>query len=110
MPLLVIPPIEFDFEMWTPKRTVEEHAAPFSRLYHKKWKTRPAWIDVDPSLQSSKMDSGVDVVTHVFSELRKFKARAVPVASLDHTATTRAAVASVKSVDKLGVALRARCT
>jgi hypothetical protein len=56
-PLFMIPPIEFDFETWSPKHTVQEHVSPFAKRYNAKWKTRHAWVDVDSTLQAAKMDN-----------------------------------------------------
>jgi hypothetical protein len=107
-PLFVIPPIEFDFETWSSKHTVQEHIAPFAKRYNAKWKTRHAWVDVDSTLQAATMDSGTDVITHVFDELRKHGSNAIPVASLDHSAAVAAVVASVIAQDKKGAGLRVR--
>jgi Beta protein len=107
-PLVVIPPIEFDFETWAPKKTVQNHVEPFAKRYSTKWKSRPAWVDIDPTIQSSIMDSGLDVTTHVFDELRTHKANAVPVASLDHSVQVATAIAGVIAKDHKGVALRVR--
>jgi hypothetical protein len=108
VPFITLPPIEFDFEEWKPKKTAQEHVEPFAKRFNDKWKLRPAWIDVDPTLQTAVMDSGLDVVSHIFSELRQFKASAVPVVSLDHAPVVVAAIAAVLAKDKKGVAIRAR--
>jgi hypothetical protein len=108
VPLLIIPPIEFDFETWAPKHTIQDHVAPFAKRYNAKWKERPAWIDIDPTVQSGIMNSGHDVTTHVFNELRTFKAKAMPVASLDQPPAVVAAIAGIIVKDQMGVALRAR--
>lgn len=107
-PFVQIPPIEFDFEDRKPKRTVQEHIEPFSQRYKKKWKTRPAWIEVDVSLRTKKMTGGIDVVSHVFSELRQFKAQAVPVISLDYVPEVIAATGRIAARDGQGVAVRVR--
>jgi hypothetical protein len=50
VPFIVIPEIEFDFEEWRPKKTVDEHVSPFPKRYHQKWGARPSWIDVHPKI------------------------------------------------------------
>lgn len=107
-PLFVIPQIEFDFETWSPKHTVEEHVAPFSKRFFAKWKTREAWVDIDPSLYGEAMDSGLDVITHIFDELRNLKARAVPVAGLNQPPSMIAALAKIVAKDGRGIGIRAR--
>jgi hypothetical protein len=108
IPLMIIPEIEFDFEEWAPKKTVPEHITPFGKRYKGKWNTRPAWLDLDPSLHGEKMDSGLSVVTHVFSELRQFNAKAVPVLSIEQKSGHVAEIAAIVKKDKLGAAVRAR--
>jgi hypothetical protein len=107
-PFIMIPPIEFDFEDNTPKKTPHDHIEPFARRYRDKWNTRPAWIDVDSSLHATSTKSGKDIITHVFDELRTFGAQATPVTSLDNKAKVVAAIRKVLAKDKKGVAIRAR--
>jgi hypothetical protein len=108
-PLLTIPKIEFDFDEWKPRKTVQKHVEPFARRFKAKWKTRPAWVDIHPSLRTEFMDNGLDVFTHVFTELRKFKAEVTPVTSLDASsgALLKAQVTVVQK-DGKGLALRVR--
>lgn len=107
-PFIMVPAIEFDFEDNEPKKTVQEHIAPFAKRFKDKWKGRPAWVEVDKSLRTQKMDSGVNVVGHVFTEVRKLKATAVPVAALDCEPDALTAVAAAVEIDGRGVAVRAR--
>ena len=32
-PLIVVPPVEFDFEEWRAKKTVQEHIEPFAKRF-----------------------------------------------------------------------------
>jgi hypothetical protein len=48
------------------------------------------------------------VFTFVFDEIRKFKADAMPIASLDCTSKVVAQIASIVATDKKGVGIRAR--
>ncbi|WP_441238684.1 beta family protein [Bradyrhizobium sp. 930_D9_N1_4] len=108
VPLITIPDLEFDFEDGTPKKTVVEHVGPFPKRYKDKWKTRKAWIDTDPSIQNQLMPDGRPVFAYVFDEIRKFKADAMPVASLDCTPKVVAQIATIIVTDKKGVGVRAR--
>jgi hypothetical protein len=108
VPLITIPDLEFDFEDGTPKKTVGEHVGSFPKRYKEKWKTRKAWIDADLKIQTQTMPDGRPVFTFVFDEIRKFKAEAMPVASLDCSATVIAQVAAIVAIDKKGVGIRAR--
>jgi hypothetical protein len=107
-PLFVIPQIEFDFETWLPKHTVQEHVAPFAKRFHAKWKGRRAWVDIDPSLYDQSMDSGLEVITHVFDELRELNTNAVPVAGLNQPPIMVTALAKIISTDSRGVGVRVR--
>jgi hypothetical protein len=107
-PLITIPDVEYDFDDGTPKHTVHEHVEKFPTRYKQKWKTRPAWIDVDVKLHTGAMMSGASVYAFVFDELRKFHAEAVPVAAIDYAPAIINVLATIVVSDKLGVCVRAR--
>ena len=108
VPLITIPDLEFDFEDGTPKKTVGAHVGTFPKRYKEKWKTRKAWIDADPKIQIELMPDGRPVFTYIFDEIRKFKADAMPVASLDCTPNVVVQIAAIVATDKKGVGIRAR--
>ena len=49
VPFITIPEVEFDFETWQPKKSVQEHVHPFAARFKVKWGQRPAWVGVHPS-------------------------------------------------------------
>lgn len=108
VPLITIPDLEFDFEDGEPKKTVDEHVGPFPKRYKEKWKMRKAWIDTDLKIQTEMMPDGRPVSQFVFDEIRKFKADAIPVASLDCTPKVLAQIGAIVAIDKKGLAVRAR--
>lgn len=108
VPLITIPPIEYDFEEEKLKKDAEEHVKPFPKRYKEKWGIRPAWIDVDPSLHGPTMANGQDVFSFVFAALRKFGAAAVPVITVDAPDTMITIIAAIVATDGKGVAIRAR--
>jgi hypothetical protein len=108
VPLITIPDLEFDFEDGTPKKTVGAHVGTFPKRYKEKWKTRKAWIDADPNVETEVMPDGRPVFTFVFDEIRKFKVDAMPVASLDCTPKVVAQIAAIVATDGKGVGVRAR--
>jgi hypothetical protein len=108
VPLITIPDLEFDFEDGTPKKTVSAHVGTFPKRYKDKWKTHKAWIDTDPNIQNELMLDGRPVFTFVFDEIRKFKADAMPVASLDCAPRVLAQVGAIVATDKKGVGVRVR--
>ena len=107
-PLITIPRIEFDFDDYTPRHTVQDHVKPFPGRYLQKWGPRPAWVDVNQSLHSGHMDNGDTVFTYVFDALRKGSAEAIPVASLDYNPSVIAEIAAIVALDNKGVAIRVR--
>lgn len=108
VPFIVIPEVEFDFEDWAPKKTIQDHVAPFPKRYQKKWGMRPAWIDVHPAIGSGQMANGSFPIEYVFEQLRFLGSLAVPVTSLDVDHAVNIAVAKIIDIDKRGVAIRAR--
>jgi hypothetical protein len=108
VPFFMIPPIEYDFEEGEPKKTPQEHLQTFPTRFRKKWGNRPAWIDVDLSLQDEILANGTDSTTYIFTELRGFESSAVPVVSLDCSKSAINAVSALVNHEKRGVAFRVR--
>jgi hypothetical protein len=108
VPFVVIPEIEFDFDEWAPKKTVQDHVDPFPTRFKQKWDMRPAWIDVHPKIHTQLMHDGKLPIAHVFDELRVVGNNAVPVTSLDCTPAINAAVTAIVKADARGLGVRAR--
>ena len=108
VPYVTIPEVEFDFELWQPKKTVQEHVHPFAARFKAKWGQRPAWVSVHPSISGEPMGDGRDIFTYVFEALRAFQARAIPAVPLDASTPMAASVAAIVATDCLGVAIAVR--
>jgi hypothetical protein len=108
VPLITIPELEFDFEEWKPKKTIQAHVEPFAKRYKDKWGVRPAWIGVHPSISQQPMDDGTLIIAHVFTELRKFSAKAIPFLPMDAPSPIVVAVRNIVEVDQLGVGVGLR--
>jgi Beta protein len=108
VPFVVVPEIEFDFDEWVPKKTLQEHVEPLPKRFNDKWGLRPAWIDVHPKICTQVMDDGRPPIAYVFDELRSLGSNAVPVSSLDSTPAINGAIAAVAKIDGRGVGIRAR--
>ncbi|HIO99600.1 MULTISPECIES: beta family protein [Gammaproteobacteria] len=108
LPLIVVPPVEYDFEEERPKKTVQEHIEPFAKRYSAKWGKRNSLIDLHESLEGATMDSGSLVVTHIFDSLRSASLNAVPVVKISHNNDHLSAIKSIVSVDNKGVAIRVK--
>lgn len=108
VPYVTIPEVEFDFELWQPKKTVQEHVHPFAARYNAKWGQRPAWVGVHPSISDKLMGDGRDIFTYVFEALRAFQASAIPAVPLDASPAMIASVATIIATDGFGAALFVR--
>lgn len=108
VPCITIPELEFDFELWKPKKTIEGHVRPFVTRFEKKWGKRPAWIGVHPNIADGLMDDGRDILTHVFDGLRTFDAKAVPLVRLDAGKQMQSSVAAIIGLDGRGAAIAIR--
>lgn len=105
VPLITIPAVEFDFELWQPKKTVHEHVHPFLARYQAKWGKRLAWIGLDSTIAAARMNDGRHVFDYVFDGLRPGASLAIPALPLASDATTVTSVARAASQDGRGAAL-----
>ena len=108
VPLISIPDVEFDFELWQPRKTVHEYVCPFVDRYHNKWGRRPAWIALDEAIANGSMDDGSHVFNYVFSGLRLHDAKAIPALPLATDPATIAAVRTLVAQDRQGSAILVR--
>ncbi|WP_082206096.1 beta family protein [Pannonibacter phragmitetus] len=108
VPYITIPEVEFDFELWQPKKTVQEHVHPFAARFNAKWGQRPAWVGVHPSISNKPMGDGRDIFTYVFEALRAFQANAVPAVPLDALPAMVASIGAIVALDGLGAAISIR--
>ena len=108
VPYVTIPEVEFDFELWQPKKTVQEHVHPFAARFNAKWGRRPAWVGVHPSISGKPMGDGRDIFTYVFEALRAFQTNAMPAVPLDASSPMVASVATIVATHGLGSAIAVR--
>lgn len=105
VPFIMIPEVEFDFEIWAPKKSVHEHVHPFIARFKSKWNQRPAWISVHKNIVETPMDNGQDVFSYVFDGLRSFEANAIPAIPLDASPSVLNSVTAIANRDSLGAAV-----
>ena len=103
VPLITIPPVEFDFETRTPKKTVHEHVEPFVGLFVKRWGWRPAWITLDEAIADGRMDGGEHVFDYAFDGLRASGGLAIPALPLEVDGEMKAAAARAVVWDRHGL-------
>ncbi len=105
IPLIVIPPIEFDFDERRPKKNIDEHLEKFGKRYNDKWGERPALIDMHESLEEELMHDGEMPIQFIMNALDKFSSKYAPV--LSPSKGDRYIEAIKKNIDNLsGVAIR----
>ena len=108
LPLIVVPPIEYDFEEERPKKTIDDHIGPFTKRYKVKWGDRPSLIDLHESLIDTSMSDGTLVVEHIFNGLRSESLNGIPVVKISHNGTYLDALKAIVAVDNKGAALRVK--
>lgn len=108
VPFITIPEVEFDFETWQPKKSVQEHVHPFAARFNAKWGQRPAWVGVHPGIADKPMGDGRDIPAYVFEALRILEANAIPVVPLDAAPPIVASVGTIVATDSHGVAIAIR--
>lgn len=106
LPLLVIPPVEYDFEEQRPKKTVQDHIEPFPKRFASKWGERKAMIDLHDSLENENMADGLPVISFIFNNLRVKNCNAIPVARLSHNKGFIDHLKAIVKTDKQGIAIR----
>ena len=106
LPLVEIPPIEWDFEKNKQAKTINEHLEPFARRLDKKWNNRKALIDLNLLDPEVSMNDGSHPVIYIFSNVRKLNNKTVPVTGLDRIKSFQQAIKKVVRYDKNGVCIR----
>ncbi|MBE0472117.1 MAG: beta family protein [Methyloprofundus sp.] len=109
LPLIIVPPVEYDFEDQCPKKTVQEHISPFAERLNDKWGTGRVLIDFHDTLEENTVSDGVLVIDYVFDGLRLKSLNAVPVINILLSGNLYLnAVKRIVSMDKNGVAFRVK--
>lgn len=108
VPLITIPPVEFDFELWQPRKSIHEHVHPFIARFNAKWSKRPAWIALDKKIAEGRMDDGSHPFDYVLDGLRPNGNIAVPALPLEVDSDTMNAAARATASDGQGAAVLLR--
>lgn len=108
VPLLVIPPREYDFEEKRIKKTVHEHVKTFPKRLHTKWGKRLALVDIHDSLEDEIMDDGRPVIEFVLNEAIGLGCNIRPVVGLSKSTSYISCVCSFFTAQKTGIVLRVK--
>jgi hypothetical protein len=106
VPLLVIPPREYDFEEERMKKTVHEHVETFPKRLYTKWSNRLALVDLHDSLEDELMDDGRPVIEFVLNEAVDLGCNVRPVVGLSKSGPYISCIRSFLIARKTGVVLR----
>jgi len=105
VPLISIPEVEFDFELWQPKKSIHEHVLPFVGRFRTKWGTRPAWVTLHEKIAIGRMDDGRHVYDYIFDGLRPYQAHAIPAIPIQADPDTVDSVKRAAERDDHGAAI-----
>jgi len=106
VPLIEITPPEFDFELWMPKKTIDEHLATFAPRLRAKWGSRPALLDCGLVPPTMRMADGTHPLAYLHDHSAILGANLVPVTSLERDSNYQRAVHQIDAVGSTGAALR----
>ena len=105
VPFITVPEVEFDFDLWQPKRTVHEHVLPFPGRFRNKWGPRPAWVHLNEKIAVGRMDDGAHVFDYIFDTLRSHQTYAIPGVPLKADIDTLGAAGRAVARDQHGLAV-----
>ncbi len=108
IPLVNVPPVEFDFEKREMKKTVHDHVEPFPKKFSEKWGDNNAFIDFHESLHDEFMNNGESIVNYVFGGLNALGHNPVPVTGISRSKNYQAVIKSAHNKSKSGLALRVK--
>ncbi len=106
IPLIEIPPIEWDFENNVEAKTIDKHLEPFSNRLHKKWKNRAAYLDFNFFDSKVTMKDGTHPLTYVFRNVRQINQQVIPVIGLNQNQAYQHAIKETVQIDSNGVCIR----
>jgi hypothetical protein len=103
VPLIVVPPRGYDFEKKQVAKTVQEHIEGIPQKLTVKWGSRPALIDIHPSLEDEVMNTGESVITYIFNKLSDNKV--TPVTGVSRSETYQSHIKDIIANSSTGVAV-----
>jgi hypothetical protein len=102
-PLLVVAPIDWDFEEERPSKTISEHIQRLPSEIHEARGGKPAMVELPFLEDDETMSSGEHPLVWLTAQC---ETPLIPAVSPNRTAAYRAAVAQVAARDRLGICLR----
>ncbi|MNW45038.1 hypothetical protein D3C74_222900 [compost metagenome] len=107
IPIIEIPPIDWDFDQDSPKKTIDEHLFGLGTSLHISWRqSTPLLIDIPYLEPLDRLASGQHPLSFTLDEIRKNGLSAIPVTSSDKDIEYHQEAAAGHVTDGLGVAIR----
>ena len=106
LPLIEIPPIEWDFENNKKAKTIDKHLEPFPNRLDKKWNNRKAFLDlnfIDPTIS---MSDGSHPVFYIFNNVSRINKKIIPVTGLDRNKSYQQAIKKIVHINNNGICIR----
>lgn len=108
VPLIEITPPDFDFETWTPSKSIDDHIAKFAARFRAKWGARLALLDCGLLDPREVMQDGKHPMRFLCEQAFAQGAMLIPVVRLHDDTAYRSAVGIAHAQMQTGVVLR--CT
>ena len=106
MPLIEVPPLEWDFEEGRYAKNIDEHLEQFISRLINKWRKRKAFVDLHLIDSASRMADGAHPIQYVLTEAHQHKLELIPVTSLNRDIDYQSAIRSSLSQPSRGICLR----
>jgi len=104
-PLLLVPPIEWDFEEKKLKKSTHDHIERFPERLCLKWGLEKTFIHLDNSLYSGKMNDGSHPLKFIFENLVHKKSKAVPAITLEQVQNHLTDIKNLYELDILEICI-----
>ncbi|MFD2116318.1 beta family protein [Paenibacillus yanchengensis] len=105
IPVIEIPPIDWDFENEVPKKTIDEHLQNFGDTLLRCW-SQGAFIDLLYIDANERMMTGQHPLAYILREARSRKNPLIPITCSIYDSHYNTEVVSANVVDELGAAIR----
>lgn len=106
VPLIEVTPPDFDFELWQPKKSIDDHLQKFAARLKQKWGERPALLDVGLLPPATRMIGGIHPLTWLLDQIRPHSTHVVPVTGFERDAHYQNAIRNAHTLDGNGAVLR----
>src|SRR5579871_5600713 len=108
MPLIEIPPVQYDYVNERPAKTLDEHVSGIAERLRKAWKEQPLYLHLPFAEREGTLASGKVALEAVLADCLSNKVNVVPVISRESSRQYLAAAGAYSAACGRGVCLRLR--